>query len=400
MKKKRRIGVFILMLALTGSIAIPAYGATGKGEYYEPTIPPELLPTSVPKWTPTATPAVAVPPVMTAAPVVTPVPTYAPIATPDVTVPPAETSEPIPSPDELTEEEQKEIDSFCSKKVKKVTCDKSVEKKVRLTWQKQDGATGYRIYRSLKKSSGYKLKATKKKTKFIDKKAGKRKTYYYKVQAIKEYKNKQYTGKKSKARSVYVTPKTPCTVIAGECFVEGMRYVSNQFPKNIHLVAKIGVNTYTMQNNNYFTYQGRSITGLERIAYYNPDRVYFLIGANESAWTTPSFTMKNYKQMVELLRKINKHVEIVLMKIPPFGYSSSQNIPSVSARASFNKAYREYAKSDKKIYYCNATDVLDDGSSHLLKKYDDGDGCHWNTSGTIAVIGKMKEWSKDTFGNW
>ena len=212
--------------------------------------------------------------------------------------------------------------------------------------------------------------------------------------------NHTFLNKKSKVIRVCVQLKKPVTVIAGECFVVDMVHMNSVFNKNHHFVAKIGVNTYTMQHSNYFPYNGQMITGIERIAYYNPDRVYFLIGANEAAWTQPSFSIKNYKRMRRLLKKINKDVEIVLIKIPPFGWSSTQNIPSVSRRASFNKAYREFAAEHDDVYFCPATNVLADSTSHLLKKYDGGDGCHWNESGTAAVVAAIKSWSKKKFGNW
>ncbi|MEE3467737.1 MAG: SGNH/GDSL hydrolase family protein [Eubacterium sp.] len=387
MTRKSRITAIGLVIALACGGVLPSFSVTN-AEEFEPTIPPDLLPTSVPKWTP----AVTLSPATTVTPFVT--------KTPTATQEPDATLAPTSVPEGPTEEEQKQINAFQMKKVTGITIKKNKEKKVRLTWKKQSGASGYYVLRSLKKGSGYKKIGTVKKLKFTDKKAKKRTTYYYRVQARMTMYDVEYTGKKSKAKEVYVMPKSPCTVIAGECFVDGMRQVSGLFPKNIHLVAKIGVNTYTMQHSNYFVYQGQSITGLERIAYYRPDRVYFLIGANESAWAPVSYTMKNYKQMVKLLRKINKHIEIILMKIAPFGRSSPENIPTVTQRAIFNQAYSDYAKGDKNIYYCNATDVLDDGSGHLSRKYDDGDGCHWNTSGTIAVINRIKAWSKEKFAGW
>ena len=60
----------------------------------------------------------------------------------------------------------------------------------------------------------------------------------------------------------------------------------------------------------------------------------------------------------------------------------------------------EFADSYEDVYYCPATDVLSDGNSHLAGSYDGGDGCHWNESGTVAVVRAMKEWSKKTFHNW
>ena len=301
---------------------------------------------------------------------------------------------------ELTELEQEKAAYFRTHSIKKLKCKKTVEKKVRLTWKKQFGADYYTVYRSENKADNYREIGTTKKHKFKDERAKKRKTYFYRIQSHMTIRESSFTSKKSKAAKVYVQPEKPVTVIAGDCFVVDMVNLNSVYNGNHHFVAKIGVNTYTMMHNNYFEYQGQTITGIERIAYYKPDRVYYLIGANESAWATPSWTMDNYKTMRSLLKKINSHVEIILVQIPPFGYSSSQNIPSVSSRNAFNDSYQKMADKYKDVYYCPATDVLDDGTSHLMKQYDAGDGCHWNTNGTIAVSKEIKKWSKNTFHNW
>ena len=62
-------------------------------------------------------------------------------------------------------------------------------KKVTLKWKKVKGASGYQIYRSLKKKKGYTLLKTIKKGKtvlYVDKKVKSGKTYYYKIRAFKK----------------------------------------------------------------------------------------------------------------------------------------------------------------------------------------------------------------------
>ncbi len=343
----------------------------------------------------TATPASSVTPGATSSAVTGPTVTASPIPSGSAVTP-----EQTEDPNELTEIEKKKADYFTKHSVEELRTKKDIEKRVVIKWKKQFGADTYTIYRSTEKKGEYKLLGDAKRAKFIDRNADCRQTYFYVIQAQMTIRGKDFFNKKCKPLKVYVRPKNPLTVIAGECFVVDMEAMKSVFKSNHRFVAKIGVNTYTMQHSNYFTYNGQMITGIERIAYYNPDRVYFVIGANESAWTTTSYTMGNYKQMRSLLKKINKHVEIVLVKIPPFGRTSSQNIPSVSQRDKFNLAYMEFADSYEDVYFCPATNVLSDNSSHLLSQYDGGDGCHWNESGTVAVVNAMKEWSKKVFHNW
>ncbi|MCR4604836.1 MAG: hypothetical protein K5639_02445 [Eubacterium sp.] len=314
---------------------------------------------------------------------------------PDITPTPTPTED----PNALTPAEQKKADKFKKTKVKGLKIKKSIEKKVKLSWKKQSGATSYNVLRSKKKKSGYKTVATIKKTSYTDKNAAKRKQYYYKVQAQLKIKKKTFSGKASAAKSVYVVPKVPCSVIAGECFVYGMLNVKGHLPKNVHLLGKIGINSYTMLHSNYFSYKGQNITGIERIAYYHPDRVYFLVGSNESAWATTGYTMGNFTKMYNLLRKINKHIEFILVKIPPMGAHRPGDAPTDAERAKFNSAYQSFAKKHSCAFFCPSTDVLASGN-RLKSAYDDGDGLHWNDSGSIAVINNMKKWSKKKFGTW
>lgn len=61
-------------------------------------------------------------------------------------------------------------------------------KKATVSWKKTAGATGYKVYRSTKKTSGYKLVKTVKgsrTTSFKNTKLAKKKTYYYKVKAYR-----------------------------------------------------------------------------------------------------------------------------------------------------------------------------------------------------------------------
>ena len=333
-----------------------------------------------------------------------PKPTASPSSTAPVGSPlPTESATPVPTntpdPNALTEEEKEEAENFRQAKVENLTVAKNLEEKVVLTWDEREGAEKYAVLRSEDKTTGYKEIGKTSKLKYKDKTAGKRNTYYYRVQASMTIKGKTFTGKLSKRKKTYVYPKDPLTVMCGECFMVGMQKFKSVFG-NKPFVAKIGLNTYTLLHNNYFDYNGQSVTGIERIAYYNPDRVFFLVGGNESAWTTTGWTMSNYTKVRELLRKINPHIQIILIKIAPCGTSSPENIPSVSQRAAFNNAYKSFADKYKDVYFCPATDALDDGTSHLSRSYDAGDGCHWNDSGSAGVANKIRDWSKEVFNNW
>ena len=285
-------------------------------------------------------------------------------------------------------------------KVKKITLStpklkikKHYEKHIKLDWNDVNKAQSYRVLRA-KKGSGFNLIKKTSKSSFTDKKAKKRTTYKYKIVAEAKSGGKTFTSHESKAKSVYVLPKNPRIVICGECFVEGMKlYASKYKPKNTKIISKIGISTNGMLNDGFINYKGSSVTAIERIAYYNADRVFFLIGMNEAKGGNPSGTVNNYKKAFKLLKKINPHVEMVLMALPPVGRSHSSGFASNGKINRYNKAYKAYAKKTKNVfYYSRYRKLISDGAGYL--KANGGDGGHWSSGGTIKVVKDLKKYSK------
>ena len=92
-------------------------------------------------------------------------------------------------------------------KVKKVKAKNISRKKVRVSWKKVNGASGYKVYRATKKNGKYTLVKTiknAKTVKFTDKKVKKNKTYYYKVSAYKTVAKKVVKGAYSAKAKVRV----------------------------------------------------------------------------------------------------------------------------------------------------------------------------------------------------
>ena len=91
-------------------------------------------------------------------------------------------------------------------KVKYVSLKKGT-KQATVKWSKVDGATGYQIYRSTKKSSGFKCVKTitnGKTVKYVNKKLSKGKTYYYKVRAYRTVDGSKLYGAFTSVKSVKI----------------------------------------------------------------------------------------------------------------------------------------------------------------------------------------------------
>lgn len=282
-----------------------------------------------------------------------------------------------------------------------LSCSKDIRGKVKLKWKTIDGATKYDIYRAGSSNGKYTKIGTVTGKSYVDKTAKARKTYYYKVQAVQETPQADgrvsaQKGKKSKRIKVYVRPQKPKMVICGECYVEGIQYYAPELvPSNMNLVSKVGLNTTNLLSYPY--YEGK--TAIQEVCNLNPDRVYFLVGANEFLNNNPDYTVGNFNKMRKLLQKKNKNVEIIIIKISPQG-RTGEGGNKVAARAQYNNAYRKFAKKYKNVYYCNATDFMDDGYGTLKSSCDAGDGCHWTPGAAKQMVTELKNWSKKKLGTW
>lgn len=104
------------------------------------------------------------------------------------------------------QQEAANAQKYTPAKVKLKSAKKTGTKKVKLTWKKVKGCTGYEIYLSTKKSSGYKksanVKKWKKVTGVVKKGVKKKKTYYFKVRAYRKAAGKTYYGAFSNVKKV------------------------------------------------------------------------------------------------------------------------------------------------------------------------------------------------------
>lgn len=141
----------------------------------------------------------------------TPTPPSTPTPTPTITptVSPSVTPTTTPKSDSELKELQNELVAVWQRNLSGQKCSLKVlpSLKVKVTWKKNSSATGYIVYRSLKKTSGFKkiAKTGVGKLKYTDKKAKKGKKYYYKVIAYKSIDGKivMGTGVVKKVRMPY-----------------------------------------------------------------------------------------------------------------------------------------------------------------------------------------------------
>lgn len=303
------------------------------------------------------------------------------------TVPQQTTTQKVP---ETTQKVKKKKPKKVKLKRPVFAVEKRYEGKLKLSWKKIKKATYYKVYKK-KKGGKYKFVVKTKRRAYIDKKVKKRKTYSYKVLAACKKSGKEYSSQFSKARTAYVRPARPVTVMVGECFVDGMKaFAKSRLPKNYKFVYKDGISTYGLMNTNFARYKKKTVTALERVAYYNPDRVVFLDGMNEATRYNTKSTIRNYKKMFKLLKSFKPNIDIVLLGLPPVGKHPKGNVPSRKNIAHYNKAYKKLANSLSYVYYYDGyRKLIMDKSGYL--KVSGGDGVHWSPNGYVRAAKDIKK---------
>ena len=258
-----------------------------------------------------------------------------------------------------------------------------------IKWKKADKAKQYVVYRSKKKNSGYKKIATLKSTKltYTDKKASAHKSYYYIVRGQRKVNGETVLGKKS--TPVKIKAKT--TVLVGDSIMEGVKYYK-ALPGG-KFVVKIGMGTYTFYERNYFKVGGQTVTGVEKVISYKPDRVFIMLGMNEAAYKGNKGIIEYYEYAIEDIQDACKGVEIIILPVSPTKANSGKTIPKKKRILSFNKAAKKMANKMGCEYY-DYTAPFKDSNGNLLDKYDGGDGCHWLPSSCNLFIDQLNKYIK------
>lgn len=258
-----------------------------------------------------------------------------------------------------------------------------------ISWNNVKNTTNYVVYRSVYKDKGYKelARVASDKKSYTDKSAKVHKTYYYRVKSMRKYKGSELFGKVSDTVSV----KAKKTVFVGDSIMEGVQYYKG-IP-GASYVVKIGMGTYTFYERNYFKANGTTVTGVEKVISMKPDRIFIMLGMNETAYKSNAGIIEYYEYALEDFQDELKGVEIVILPVSPTKANSGKSIPKKKRILSFNKAIKAMAKEYKCKYY-DYTAPFKDANGNLLNKYDGGDGCHWNPSACKVFKNEMLKYAK------
>lgn len=249
---------------------------------------------------------------------------------------------------------------------------------LRVEWEEEPNAVYYKVYRSKKKNGGYKQVAVTSGLHYRDKRLKKDTTYYYKVQACISKGNSAGNSALSQAAGKKTKTYDRTTVFAGDSLMVGVTCAL----KSIDIggskkgVAYKGLGTMTFQTRSVFG--GK--TGVEKVLSYKPYRVYLMLGMNEIFYRGVDDMLDNYVEIIETLREESPDTDIVLLATSPVSKAEERRRPGFKKIAGWNKKIEKLAEKYDVHFYDYTADYTD-ADGYLIKKYNGGDGIHWNMKG-------------------
>jgi len=258
-------------------------------------------------------------------------------------------------------------------------------------WKKNSSVTGYQIqYATNSKFTSGKKTVTVKKASTVSKtvtglKSAKK--YYVRVRSYKTVGGKKFYSDWSKVKTV--TTKKKVTVFVGDLISVGL------YPSSYNGISKIGIsgtkqvvaagslNTVTYRTSSQFG----GLTGVQKVATYNPTRVYVMLGMNEVTWKSEEDVKDGYTKLIKSIKKSCPNADIVILALSPVTKSKAASVTKFKRVSTYNKWVKEAAE-DNGCYYYDYTSAFKTSEGYLKTDYCGGDGIHWSAK-AYAKFGEL-----------
>lgn len=153
--------------------------------------------------------------------------------------------------------------------------------------------------------------------------------------------------------------------------------------EGFNAIYKVGVNPMSASYSDFTTTStGRELTMSEAVRYYNPRKLYIMLGTNGINWATTDELLEGYRDFVQTLKSENPDCMIIVQSIPPVSLWLAEEDPSFTKENidTFNSGLRQMC-IDMGIYYLdiNAAFTTEDG--YLSQDYSAPDGIHFGYDG-------------------
>ena len=143
-------------------------------------------------------------------------------------------------------------------------------------------------------------------------------------------------------------------------------FVMNAGLKNIRAFTDIGMTVESVFTKESVNLNGRKVTVMEALKQTDFERVYIMLGINETGWVYDEVFIQKYREMLDAILEINPNADIYVQSILPVSEKVSDNHPYITNERinRYNELIREMA-SEKGICYLDVAEVMRDEKGAL-----------------------------------
>lgn len=165
-------------------------------------------------------------------------------------------------------------------------------------------------------------------------------------------------------------------------------YVINKQITGKRLWHKEGIDPETaLTSSIYINHIDTKKTFVENFKEKQPEKVIMTLGTNSAAYMEPEYFIKNYKKLLNEIKKVSHNTLIIIQSIPPVAksYDSKTNTINNDKINKLNYYIAEMCQ-ELKLPFLNSAESLKDSDGGLKDGYYIKDGIHLSKSGNEIMM--------------
>lgn len=165
-------------------------------------------------------------------------------------------------------------------------------------------------------------------------------------------------------------------------------YVINKQITGKRLWHKEGIDPETaLTSSIYINHIDTKKTFVENFKEKQPEKVIMTLGTNSAAYMEPAYFIKNYKKLLNEIKKVSPNTLIIIQSIPPVAksYDSKTNTINNDKINKLNYYIAEMCQ-ELKLPFLNSAKSLKDSDGGLKDGYYIKDGIHLSKSGNEIMM--------------
>lgn len=165
-------------------------------------------------------------------------------------------------------------------------------------------------------------------------------------------------------------------------------YVINKQITGKRLWHKEGIDPETaLTSSIYINHIDTKKTFVENFKEKQPEKVIMTLGTNSAAYMEPAYFIKNYKKLLNEIKKVSPNTLIIIQSIPPVAksYDSKTNTINNDKINKLNYYIAEMCQ-ELKLPFLNSAEILKDSNGGLKDGYYIKDGIHLSKSGNEIMM--------------